>query len=65
MGEGEEGEEKLSPFFTSIFPFSPSLRSERFQSSYCAKVRTEAKKRLKGEGEGRRGSFVPLPLPRH
>ena len=35
-----------------------SLRSKRFQSSYCAKVRAEAKKRLKG-------SFVPLPLPRH
>ena len=28
-----------------------SLRSQRFQSSYCAKVRAEAKKRLKGEGE--------------
>ena len=28
-----------------------SLRSKRFQSSYCAKVRAEAKKRLKGEGE--------------
>ena len=27
-----------------------SLRSKRFQSSYCAKVRAEAKKRLKGEG---------------
>ena len=40
-----------------------SLRSKRFQSSYCAKVRAEAKKRLKGEG--RRGSFFPLPLPRH
>ena len=25
----------------------PSLRSKRFQSSYCAKVRAEAKKRLK------------------
>ena len=25
-----------------------SLRSKRFQSSYCAKVRAEAKKRLKG-----------------
>ena len=33
-----------------------SLRSKRFQSSYCAKVRAEAKKRLKGEGEGRRGN---------
>ena len=30
-----------------------SLRSKRFQSSYCAKVRAEAK------------SFFPLPLPRH
>ena len=35
-----------------------SLRSKRFQSSYCAKVRAEAKKKLKKEG-------VPLPLPRH
>ena len=45
-----------------------SLHSKRFQSSYWAKVRAEAKKRLKGEGEGRRGnlhSFIPLPLPRH
>ena len=31
-----------------------SLRSKRFQSSYCAKVRAEAKKRLKEEGEGKR-----------
>ena len=31
-----------------------SLRSKRFQSSYCAKVKAKAKKR-----------FVPLPLPRH
>ena len=33
-----------------------SLRSKRVQSSYCAKVRAEAKKK---------GSFFPLPLPRH
>ena len=41
-----------------------SLGSKRFQSSYCAKVRAEVKKRLKGEGEGRRGvpSF-PSPSP--
>ena len=26
-----------------------SLRSKRFQSSYCAKVRAEAKKGLKGD----------------
>ena len=36
-----------------------SLRSMRFQSSYCAKVRVGAKKRLKGEGEGRRGNACP------
>ena len=36
-----------------------SLRSKRFQSSYCAKVRAEAKKWLKGEGEGRRGNACP------
>ena len=40
-----------------------SLRSKRFQSSYCAKVRAEAKKRLKGEGEGRRGNAC-LQTPR-
>ena len=34
-----------------------SLRNKRFQSSYCAKVRAEAKKRLKGEG--RRGNACP------
>ena len=39
--------------------FSPSLRSKRFQSGYCAKVRAEAKKRLKWEGEGRRGNASP------
>ena len=39
-------------------PFPISLRSKRFQSSYCAKVRAEAKKRLKREGEERRGSPV-------
>ena len=40
-----------------------SLRSKRFQSSYWAKVRAEAKKRLKGEGEGRRGNVRSPPLP--
>ena len=40
-----------------------SLRSKRFQSSYCAKVRAEAKKkRLKGEGEGRRGNACRKPI---
>ena len=33
-------------------PNLTSLRSKCFQSSYCAKVRAEAKKRWKGEGEG-------------
>ena len=41
---------------SSLFLFG-SLRSKRFQSSYCAKVRAEAKKRLKGEG--RRGNACP------
>ena len=36
-----------------------SLRSKRFQSSYCAKNREETKKRLDGEGEGRRGNACP------
>ena len=44
-----------------------SLRSKRFQSSYRAKVRAEAKKKVEGGGgeEKRKGSFIPLPLPRH
>ena len=43
-----------------------SLRSKRFQSSYRAKVRAEAKKKVEGGGGGekRKGSFIPLPLPR-
>ena len=40
-----------------------SLRSKHFQSSYCAKVRAEAKKSLKGEGEGRRGNLHSPPPP--
>ena len=35
-----------------LFIFSFSLRSKRFQSSYCAKVRAGAKKKKKG-GRGR------------
>ena len=43
---------------------SEGLACKRFQSSYYAKVRAEAKKRLKGEGEGRRGKEVPsFPSP--
>ena len=36
-----------------------SLCNKRFQPSYCAKVRAEAKKSLKGEGKGRRGNACP------
>ena len=46
-----------------------SLRSKRFQSSYCAKGRAGAKKKKKNDGRGRgRGeeeTFFSLPLPRH
>ena len=45
-----------------MYNLSGSLRSKRFQSSYCAKVTAEAKKkRLKGEGEGRRGTLARKP----
>ena len=55
----------------AVRPFS-SLRSKRFQSCYCAKVRAGAKKErcMEGRGRGwkrRRGNSVsifPLPLPR-
>ena len=37
-----------------------SLRSNRFQSSYCVKkVRAGAKKRWKEKGKGRRGNACP------
>ena len=36
-----------------------SLRSKRFQSSYSTKVRAWAKKKWKGEREGRRGNYCP------
>ena len=40
-----------------------SLRSKRFQSSYCAKGRAGAKSKWKGEGEGEKETFSPLPSP--
>ena len=36
-----------------IIVWSTSLRSKRFQSSYCAKVRAEAKKKKGRRGRGR------------
>ena len=55
----------------TVRPFS-SLRSKRFQSCYCAKVRAGAKKERCIEGRGRGGkrrrgnsvSIFSLPLPR-
>ena len=41
----------------SKYDVTYSLRNKSFQSSYCAKGRAEAKKRLKGEG--RRGNACP------
>ena len=39
---------------------STSLRSKRFQSSYCAKVRAEAKKKVEGGGEGEKRKRLPV-----
>ena len=36
-----------------------SLRSKRFQSSYCAKVRAEAKKKVEGGGGGEKRKRLP------
>ena len=44
----DKGEERVLACVASLF-----------QTSYCAKVRAEAKKRLKWEGEGRRGNACP------
>ena len=38
-----------------------SLLSKRFQSRYYAKVKAGAKKKCKGKGEGRRGTFARKP----
>ena len=61
---------RQSPLSTHHLYNVGSLRSKRFQSSYCAKVRARAKNKKVEEGGGgekrkRRGSFFPLPLPRH
>ena len=61
---------RQSPLSTHHLYNVGSLRSKRFQSSYCAKVRAGAKNKKVEEGGGgekrkRRGSFFPLPLPRH
>ena len=39
-----------------------SLRSKRFQSSYCTKVRAEAKKKVEGGG-GEEKRFLRSPPP--
>ena len=36
-----------------------SLRSKLFQSSYCAEVRAEAKKKVEGGGEGEKRKRLP------
>ena len=36
-----------------------SLRNKRFQSSYCAKVRAEAKKKVEGGGGGEKRKCLP------
>ena len=61
---------RQSPLSTHHLYNVGSLRSKRFQSSYCAKVRARAKNKKVEEGGGgekrkRRGSFFPLPLPSH
>ena len=42
----------------------PSLRSKRFQSSYCTKVRAGAKKK-KVEGGGSRSNFLDELARKH
>ena len=43
---------KIVPFNFHASQTQSSLRSKRFQSSYCAKVRAEAKKKVEGGGLG-------------
>ena len=50
------------PYFTHSRGMQSSLRSKRFQSSYCAKVGADQKKGWRGRG---RGEEETLPLPRH
>ena len=63
------------PFVTRKCLSWHSLRSKRFQSSYCAKVSNGViarrfpmellRESLSGSKKKVEGSFIPLPLPRH
>ena len=46
---------KYNKYFKDLY----SLRSKRFQSSYCAKVRAEAKKKVEGGGGGEKRKRLP------
>ena len=49
-----------SPSLTVKHTLVPtSLRGKRFQSSYCAKVRVEAEKKVEGGGGGEKGKRLP------
>ena len=65
--QNERGEEALNRNHRAYIVRLPqlqlmlatNLRSKRFQSRYSAKVGAGAKKKWKGEGEGRRGNACP------
>ena len=50
------------PYFTHSRGKQSSLRSKRFQSSYCAKVGAEAKKKVEGGGGGEKRKPSPSPV---
>ena len=50
------------PYFTHSRGKQSSLRSKRFQSSYCAKVGAEAKKKVEGGGGGKKRKPSPSPV---
>ena len=53
----------LSVTVLLLFQEKTSLRSKRFQLSYCAKVRAEAKQKVEGGGGGEKRRFLLSPPP--
>ena len=61
QGRRLEDNDKSKMSFNWVAP--PSLRSKRFQSSYCAKVGAEANEMEDRRGRGKEKEFTSLPSP--
>ena len=57
--EKDREKEKVGGRTAKLNDKKGSLRSKRFQASYCAKVRAEAKKKVEGGGGGEKRKRLP------